>query len=100
MTIERGALQRIAVGHAVVLPLLVQFFEGQFAIGLERVDDPDVLVKYLSWFHDCKGTAFFRETSIINDAFCGIIVIKTLANLIFFFCTFAAEYKAELITIK
>ena len=20
----------------------------------ERIDDPDVLVKYLSWFHDCK----------------------------------------------
>ena len=29
-------------------------FEGQFAIGPERIDDPDVLVKYLSWFHDCK----------------------------------------------
>ena len=39
---------------AIVNPFLVQFFEGQFAIGPERIDDPDVLVKYLGWFHVCK----------------------------------------------
>jgi hypothetical protein len=26
-------------------------------VGPERVDDPDVLVKYLSWFHGCKDSA-------------------------------------------
>ncbi len=56
MAVERRALQRIAVGHTVVLPLLVQLLEGQFAIGPERVDDPDVLVEYLSRFHVCKDT--------------------------------------------
>ena len=56
MAVERRAMQRIAVGHCVIYPLLVQFFEGQFAVGPERIDDPDVLAKYLSWFHDCKST--------------------------------------------
>ena len=45
MAVERRALQRVAVGHAIDDPFLVQFFEGQSAIGPERVDDPDVLVK-------------------------------------------------------
>jgi len=56
MAVERRALQRIAVGHAVLLPLLVQLLEGQFTVGPERVDDPDVLVEYLSWFHVCKSS--------------------------------------------
>jgi len=56
MAIERRALQRVAVGHVIIYPLLVQFFEGQLAIGPERIDNPDVLIKNLSWFHDCKGT--------------------------------------------
>ena len=67
MAVERRALQRIAVGHTIVLPLLIQFFEGQFAIGPKRIDDPDVLVKYLSWFHDCKSNNSFQETGLIND---------------------------------
>ena len=56
MAVERRALQRIAVGHAVLLPLLVQLFEGQPLMGSERVDDPDVLVEYLSRFHACKSS--------------------------------------------
>ena len=56
MAVERRALQRIAVGHAVLLPLLVQLLEGQFTVGPERVDDPDVLVEYQSWFHVCKSS--------------------------------------------
>ena len=56
MAVERRALQRIAVGHTVLLPLLVQLLEGQFTVGPERVDDPDVLVEYLSWFHVCKSS--------------------------------------------
>jgi len=56
MAVERRALQRVAVGHAVDDPLLVQFFEGQSAIGPERVDDPDVLVKNLSRFHAYKSS--------------------------------------------
>ena len=63
MAIERRALQRIAVGHAVLLPLLAEFFEGQFAIGPERIDDPDVLAEYLSWFHDCKSTTFSKNNN-------------------------------------
>ena len=49
--VERRALQRVAVGHGVVLPLLVELFEGQLVMRLERIDDPDVLAEYLSWFH-------------------------------------------------
>ena len=33
-----------------------QFFERQPPMGPERVDDPDVLVEYLSRFHACKST--------------------------------------------
>ena len=54
MAIERGTLQRVAVGHLVILPLLVQFFKGLLSVGPKRIDDPDVLLKYLSWFHDAK----------------------------------------------
>ena len=54
MAVERRALQRIAIGHTVVLPLLIQLLERQSLIGPELIDDPDILVKYLSWFHDCK----------------------------------------------
>ena len=67
MAVERRAIEWIAVSHAVVLPLLVQFFEGQFAIGPERIDDPDVLVKYLSWFHACKSSESFQETGIVKE---------------------------------
>ena len=61
MAVERRTLQWFAVGHAVVLPLLLQFLEGQFMIGPERIDDPDVLVKYLSWFHACKDSHFLEK---------------------------------------
>jgi len=67
VAVERRTLQWVAVGHAIVNPLFVQFFEGQFAIGPERIDDPDVLVKYLSWFHDCKNTDSFQKTGIIKE---------------------------------
>ena len=55
MTIERRTLQGVAISDAIVHPLLVQFIKRQPSIGHECIDDPDVLVKYLSWFHDCKG---------------------------------------------
>ena len=64
MAVERRALQLVAIGHAVLLPFLVQFIEGQLIIGPERIDNPDVLVKYLSWFHDCKDNDSFQETSM------------------------------------
>ena len=47
---------RRLVGHAVGHPLLVQFAQGQLMIGPKRINNPDVLVKYLSWFHACKDT--------------------------------------------
>ena len=51
MTIERRALQWVAIGHAIVNPLPVQFVDGQPIIASKRIDDPDVLVKNLSRFH-------------------------------------------------
>ncbi len=35
---------------------------GEMTEGPERVDDPDVLVEYLSGFHGCKGSESFRES--------------------------------------
>ena len=57
MAVERRALQRVALSHCVVLPLLVELLEGQTAMRLERIDDPDVLTEYLSWFHSLRGNA-------------------------------------------
>jgi len=62
-------LQRVAVGHAVDDPLLVQFFEGQSAIGPERVDDPDVLVKNLSRFHAYKSSRKMANRQIFSPLF-------------------------------
>ena len=41
----------VAKGYFAVLPLTVQLLEGQTFIVPERIDDPDVLLEYLSWFH-------------------------------------------------
>ena len=64
MTIERRTLQGVAISDAIVHPLLVQFIKRQPFIGHECIDDPDVLVKYLSWFHDCKGIHFYFKSLI------------------------------------
>ena len=45
MAVERRSWQRVTVGHAVVLPLLAEFLEGQPFIRPERIDDPDVLAE-------------------------------------------------------
>jgi hypothetical protein len=51
MTIKRGALQDITICHLVILPFPVQFLKGQMLVSPECIDDPDVLVEYLSRFH-------------------------------------------------
>ena len=51
MPVERRALQLVAAIHAVLLPLPVQFLEGQLAVCPQRIDNPSILVKYLCWFH-------------------------------------------------
>ena len=56
MAVKRRTLQRVAVDYAIIHPLLVQFAQGQLMIGPKRINNPDVLVKYLSWFHACKDT--------------------------------------------
>ena len=51
MAVERRALQRVAVGHAVVNPFPVQFLERQFTTASERIDEPNVLMENLRYFH-------------------------------------------------
>ena len=41
--VERGARQRVAVGHAVVHPLAAQLAQRQFPVESQRVDYPNIL---------------------------------------------------------
>ena len=67
MAVERRTLQRISTYYTIIHPLLVQFLQGQFATGPKRINNPDVLVKYLSLFHACKDTKKSRaEQKIFN----------------------------------
>ena len=43
MTVERGALQRLAVGNVVLDPLAVELIEGDALMLQERLDDPLIL---------------------------------------------------------
>ena len=65
MTVERRSLQRIAVGHLVVLPLTADFLEGETFVRPERVDDPDVLAEDHCWFHVCKDKKNSSNIQII-----------------------------------
>ena len=65
MTVERRSLQRVAVGHLVVLPLPADFLEGQPFVRPERIDDPDVLAEDHCWFHDCKDKKNSSNKQII-----------------------------------
>jgi hypothetical protein len=33
----------------------------------ERIDDPDILVEFDCWFHDCKIMKFLRDKSILPE---------------------------------
>ena len=71
MAVERRSYQRIAVCHPIVLPLPADFLKRESPMRLERVDDPDVLVEYLSWFHAAKiGNNFeTKEVFVIFPLF-------------------------------
>ena len=70
MTIERRALQGIAVSHLVFDPFLVQFLEGHTPIASYGGNQPHILLENLRLFHWififlCKITkslAYIKET--------------------------------------
>ena len=64
VAVKRRSLQRIAVGHLVVLPLTADFLEGETFVRPERIDDPDVLAEDHCWFHVCKDNAFLGNDQI------------------------------------
>ena len=65
VAVERRALQGVAVGNSVGHPLLAQLLEGEFLVGSERVNNPDVLAEGLSSFHHCKSTNNFSDITWI-----------------------------------
>ena len=64
VAVKRRSLQRIAVGHLVVLPLTADFLEGETFVRPERINDPDVLAEDHCWFHVCKDNAFLGNDQI------------------------------------
>ena len=58
MDADHKACKNMIERDSITCPTVLepQLFEGQLPKGPERIDNPDVLVKYLSWFHCCKNT--------------------------------------------
>lgn len=60
VAVEGRTLQHTAVGDALLHPQAVQLLKGE-TLMTQRVDDPDVLMKNASGFHEGKGTKIFRK---------------------------------------
>ena len=51
MAVESRAGKGIAVGHFIILPLVVDLFESHPSIPAKRVHQPDILGENEGWFH-------------------------------------------------
>ena len=54
MAIERGTCQRTAFDHLIFHPQIINLFEREVLILAQRIDEPDILLENLCWFHAAK----------------------------------------------